>query len=132
MKKHGSPLTVAIVDDDESVLDAIKTVLDDQHWNTQTYASGEDFLSDFKKHKPDCIILDSNLPGLSGVAVALTISTGKNSIPIIILTAYPESSQTMKIKKLGVFDMLVKPVTAEVLIEHIQAEIGRASCRERV
>ncbi len=123
MEKHGSPLTVAIVDDDESVLDAIKTVLDDQHWNTQTYASGEAFLSDLKNNKPDCIVLDSNLPGLSGVAVAHIIRTGQNCIPIIVLTAYPESSQTTKIKKLGVIDVLVKPVTAEVLIEHIQATV---------
>ena len=120
MEKHAPPLTVSIVDDDESVLDAIKTVLDDQQWVTLTYASGEAFLSDLENHKPDCIILDSNLPGLSGVAVAHTISTGKNSIPIIILTAYPDSSQTMIIKKLGVREVLVKPVTAEVLIDNIQ------------
>jgi len=117
------PLTVAIVDDDESVLDAVKTVLDDQGWITRIYASGEAFLSDLENHKPDCIILDSNLPGLSGEAVAHAISKGHNNVPIIVLTAYPDSSQTMKIKKLGIREVLVKPVTAEVLIEHIQETV---------
>lgn len=121
-----SPVSVAVVDDDESVLDAMKTVFEDQDWVTQTYASGEAFLTDLKQHKPDCIILDSNLPGLSGVAVALTISSSHDSIPIIILTAYPESPQTIKIKNLGACELLVKPVTAEVLIEHIQAALTLA------
>ncbi|MEH6456538.1 MAG: response regulator [Cocleimonas sp.] len=117
------PLNIAIVDDDESVLDAVQTVLDVQGWVTHTYTSGEAFLSDLKHHKLDCIILDSNLPGLSGAAVAQAISTGVKNIPIISLTAYPGSSQTAKIKRLVIHEVLVKPVTAEVLIEHIQKAI---------
>lgn len=117
-------VTVAIIDDDESVLDAVKTVLENEDWITQTYASGEAFLSDLKQNRPDCIILDANLSGVSGVAVALTIGTSYcNSIPIIILTAYPESPQTLKIKKLCSCDVLIKPVTAEVLIDHIRAAL---------
>ena len=123
MEKQVSPLTVAIVDDDEFVLDAVKTVLDDHHLNTQTYTSGEEFLSSLKNNIPDCLILDSNLPGLSGIEVADTINNGKIKIPIIVLTAYPSSSQTIKIKNLGVSDILVKPVTAESLIEHIEAAV---------
>ena len=116
-----SEVSIAVVDDDESVLDAVKTVLENEDWNTLTYASGEEFLSDLKQHKPDCIILDANLKGVSGVAVALTIgSSYANSIPIIILTAYPGSPQTTKIKNLASCDVLVKPVTAEILIQHIQ------------
>lgn len=124
MEKHESPITVAIVDDDESVLDAIKTVLDDQDWNIRTYASGEMFLSDIKDHKPDCIVLDSNLPGLSGLAVAHIINSSQKRIPIIVLTAYPDSKQTTKIKNLGISDILVKPVTANVLIEHIKESLS--------
>ncbi len=120
---RGSPVSVAVVDDDESVLDAVKIVLDDQDWITQTYASGEAFLSDLKQHKPDCIILDSNLPGLSGVAIARAVCTSYSSIPIIVLTAYPGSPQTIKIQKLGALEVLVKPVTAEVLIDQIRAAL---------
>lgn len=120
MENRGSLLTVAIVDDDEYVLDAIQTVLDDQFWETRTYASGEDFLADFKQHEPNCIILDSNLVGLSGSSVAKIIKASQSSIPIIVLTAYPDSPQTLKIKDLGVSGVLLKPVTAEVLIENIE------------
>ena len=120
MEKHVSTLSVAIVDDDEAVLDAVETVLDDQYWVTHTYISGDVFLSDLKDLKPDCIILDANLLGLSGEAVAQTVTNDFDHIPIIVLTAYPDSPQTMKIKKLGVRDVLVKPVTANALIECIQ------------
>ena len=111
------------MDDDESVLDAVKTVLDVQGWITKTYASGEAFLIDLKNNKLDCIILDSNLPGLSGEAVANAISKVHNNIPIIVLTAYPDSAQTIKIKKLGIRKVLLKPVTAQVLIKHIQETV---------
>ena len=120
MDMLSSPVSVAVVDDDESVLDSVKVVLENQDWITLTYSSGEEFLTDLKQHKPDCIILDSNLPGLSGVAVALAISNSYDFIPIIVLTAYPASPQTIKIKNLGAREVLVKPITAEVLIEHIQ------------
>ena len=126
MENRESLLTVAIVDDDEFVLDAIKTVLDDQRWETRTYESGEEFLSDFKHHPPDCIILDSNLVGLSGSSVAKIIKTSQSNIPIIILTAYPDSPQTIKIKNLGVNAVLLKPVTAEVLIENIEKTMSSA------
>ena len=123
MTKHMSPLNIAIIDDDESVLDAIETVLDDQHWMTQTYISGEAFLSDLHNQEPDCIILDANLPGLSGEAIAQRVARNYIDIPILVLTAYPNSSQTMKIKQLGARDILVKPVTAQVLIERIRAVV---------
>ena len=123
MVNHGALLTVAIVDDDEFILDAIKTVLDDQCWSTRTYASGEEFLLDVEINEPDCIILDSHLIGLSGSSVAKIIKTHQNCIPIIILTAYPESSQTLKIIELGVSNVLLKPVTAEILIEEIKETV---------
>jgi len=124
MKQEKKPLTIAVVDDDESILDSVSTVLDDQDWVTRIYASGEAFLSDFKQHKLDCIILDANLPSSSAVTIARAIDQN-NSTPIIVLTAYPGGEQTCKIKELGVNSILVKPVTAKVLIKKIQETVNR-------
>ena len=120
MEKHEKQLTVAIIDDDESVLDAVKMVLEDQDWIANTYASGEAFLSDFKQLKPDCIILDSNLMGMSGAAVARSIRENLDTTPVVVLTAYPTTPQTIEIKKVGASMILVKPVSAMALIEQIQ------------
>ncbi|WP_299871228.1 response regulator transcription factor [uncultured Cocleimonas sp.] len=112
--------TIAIVDDDESILDSLKMVLEDQEWNAQTYISGESFLADFEQHVPDCIILDSHFPGKNGADVVRFIKTINKSIPIIVLTAYPKSQETNEIMELGATEVLAKPIKAEVLIDHVQ------------
>lgn len=117
-------VTIAIVDDDESILDSLQMVLDNQGWNTKTYLSGEAFLADFENIKPDCIILDSHFPGLDGAEVVKSIDVVKTNIPVIVLTAYPKSLLTNEIMDLGAREVLVKPITAEVLIDHIQTMVS--------
>jgi len=126
MKQEKLPLAIAIVDDDESVLDAVKTVLDDELWNTRTYTRGEAFLSDLNLNTPDCIILDAYLSGLSGVAVAKAINESQFDIPIIVLTAYPDSSKTKELRELGAHCVLAKPVSAGILIKKIQEAVNPA------
>lgn len=123
MEQQESLLNIAVVDDDESILDAVKIVLEDEHWATQTYTSGEAFVADLTRHQPDCIILDSSLPRMSSQTVAQTVFTEQPNIPVIVLTAYPSSLQTTRLRELGVRDVLVKPVTAKALIGHIQAAV---------
>ena len=117
-------VTIAIVDDDESILDSLQMVLENQDWNTKTYPSGEAFLADFENNKPDCILLDSHFPGLNGAEVARSIDIAKTNIPVIVLTAYPKSKLTNEIMSLGAREVLVKPITAEVLIDHIQTMLS--------
>ncbi|GAA0406271.1 hypothetical protein GCM10009133_13650 [Cocleimonas flava] len=112
--------SIAIVDDDESILDSLEMVLENQHWDTQTYISGSAFLADFGQYQPDCIILDAHFPGLRGVEVVKSIKSLNKTIPIIILTAYPKAPETLEIEELGVVEVLAKPITAEILIEHVE------------
>ena len=124
MSESKQPVTIAVVDDDESILDSLKMVLENQDWNALTYISGEAFLADFEQHKPDCIILDSHFPGTSGAEVLRSIKTENEMIPILVLTAYPESQETKEIMSLGASEVLAKPITAEVLIEHVESIVG--------
>ena len=112
--------TIAIVDDDESILDSLKMVLENQDWNTETYISGNAFLADLEKLKPDCIILDSHFPGINGAEIVRSIKTKTKSVPILVLTAYPKSQETNEIMSLGASEVLAKPIRAEVLIDHVQ------------
>ena len=117
-------VTIAIVDDDESILDSLQMVLENQDWNTKTYLSGKAFLADFENNKLDCIILDSHFPGLDGAEILKSIDVKKTSIPVIVLTAYPKSILTNEIMSLGAREVLVKPITAEVMIEQIQTVLS--------
>ncbi len=118
---------VAVVDDDEFILDAIRLVLEEKQWEVETYSRGENFLSDIENHQFDCLILDLHLPGISGIEVARSVIHRKTPIPIIGLTAQPVSSLTNWLKNNGAKAVLTKPVTAVELIEQIQSSIERIS-----
>lgn len=117
-------VNIAIVDDDESILDAVKLVLEDEGWRVRTYATGEEFLADFDRHTPNCLILDPNLPGVSGAEVARSVVDGSGQIPIIGLTARPTGPVSTELVNAGAHVILTKPVTTEELVDQIQRAVG--------
>ena len=114
---------IAVVDDDESILDALEMALEGEGWSVKTYTGGKDFLADLAKGKPDCLILDPHLDGLSGADVAHAVVNRDIRLPIIVLTARPDSPVTAKIIQIGATAMLTKPVKVEELFNHIQAAV---------
>lgn len=119
--------TVAIVDDDEAILDSVQLVLAEVRWTVRTYASGEAFLKDLEaKAPPDCLILDPHLRGIDGAAVARSVSGNHASLPIIALTARPHSPLTLQVLDAGASTLLTKPVTVETLINQIEGAIRAA------
>ncbi len=116
---------VAVVDDDEAILDAIHLVLQSHGWCVRTYTSGQAFLADLNRHRPDCLLLEPHVTGVRAVAIARSIAHGSGRIPIIGLTARPASAQTMDLVDVGLHAMLTKPVTAESLFAHIHAATGQ-------
>jgi two-component system, LuxR family, response regulator DctR len=121
-------ITIAVIDDHEAVLDAIRLVLEEQHWAVRTYASGEAFLADLEALcVPDCVILDPHLPGISGSEVAKSIALHDRRVPIIGLTAHPNSPVTAAVSEAGARGLLTKPVTSQQLVENVLAAITSSS-----
>ncbi len=117
-------VSIAIIDDDEAILDAVQFVLEIEGWQVWTFATGETFLADFRRHEPDCIILDPHLPTMNGAEVARSVYAVNRHIPIICLTAYPTSPVTAEVMQAGARVMLTKPATFEELYEQVQTAIG--------
>jgi two-component system OmpR family response regulator len=118
------PIDIAVVDDDASVLDAVRLVLEKEGWSARTYSSGETFLASLDNSPPDCLILDPHLPGLGGAEVARRVSTNGYAIPIIALTAWPGTPETEEILDSGVHAMLTKPVKAEALVDLVRQSVA--------
>lgn len=124
-------VVVAIIDDDASILDAMKLLLEAEGWGAKTYPSGESFLQDHQHKgegdsKVDCLILDPHLDGISGADVAQALVSAH--IPVIGLTARPESELTRQVSSYGVVTMLTKPVQPDCLVATIRRAIGADSC----
>ena len=125
--------TVAVVDDDARILDALELLFVAEGWAVETYTTGEAFLRALENNNaPQCLVLDPYLPGINGAAVTYAIINGDTGTPIIVLTARPTGSVTREIMNAGARTLFTKPVSTEDLIDEVNAAInshqyGRAS-----
>lgn len=116
-------VAVAVVDDDASILDAMTLLIEGQGWDAMAYVDGQAFLDEYRQNDAiDCLILDPHLNGLSGVDVAHALLG--STIPVIVLTARPESSSTKIIDALDAVMILTKPVRPDDLVAAITSVIN--------
>lgn len=123
-------VNIAIVDDDEAILDSLQLLLEDHGWRIWTYPTGEAYLLGRDRPKPDCLILDPHLPGLSGAEVARRASNGRLDIPIIGLSARPCAPLAIELVAAGALVMMQKPVTEKELVAQIESAIHRVDDEE--
>src|SRR5262245_12275250 len=81
-----SRLLIAIVDDEESVRKALGRLLRSVGMDSETFASGQEFLQCLKTHLPDCVVLDLHLPGLTGRDIQRSLNEAGVHLPTIVVT----------------------------------------------
>lgn len=116
MTQQDLPINVAVVEDDEPILDAVTLVLENQEWEVSAYTNGEAFLEDLTNYQPDLLVLDSHLPGINGIEVVERLRDDLVTLPVIILTAHPSSNETKELSRLVDSELLIKPVTESELV----------------
>ena len=114
--KEISGYTILYIEDDFNIRKHILEFLKRYCPNIYACESSEEGLSLYKKYKPDILLLDINLPGMSGIDLATLIREKDEDIRIIISTAYTNAEFTIKAIELDLCRYLVKPVTNEELI----------------
>jgi FixJ family two-component response regulator len=112
--------TAFIVDDDPAVRDSFVQLLNAAGIPVESYASAEGFLETDAAERPGCVILDVNMPGMTGTELHEELRRRQSPIPIIFLTAYGDIPMTVRAIKAGAIDFLTKPVQGQALIEHIK------------
>jgi FixJ family two-component response regulator len=112
---------VAVVDDDTSLLSAIERLLDSRPWITRTFRSGEQFLASLADGLPDCLILDLQMPGLSGLQVQEALIDKGIKIPTIIVTSNMDATMREQCVSAGAVAYLTKPVRGAELIAAIES-----------
>jgi FixJ family two-component response regulator len=108
---------IAVVDDDESVRRALKRLLRSADFEVQTYASGPEFLSAFESQKPDYVILDIHMPGMTGFDVQRALAIRHSEVPVIIITALHNEEDEARALRAGAARVLRKPVKDELLLD---------------
>ncbi len=112
--------TVYVVDDDASAREGVARLIRSAGMMTKTFASGEEFLAAARPTIPSCLVLDVNLPGLSGLDVQKELIKSGAQIPVIFLTGHGDIPMTVSAVKAGAVDFLTKPFDDEALLAAIR------------
>lgn len=112
---------ISIVDDDESVRDALKSLLDSMGFHAEVFASGEAFLNSPDISHTDCLIADVRMPGMSGLQLQERLNAAKSSIPIIFISAHDDGDARARGLRAGAVDFLKKPFSEDALVRAISA-----------
>jgi len=125
MAVQGNSRLVAIVDDDESMLEALKGLLKEAGFAARAFASAEEFLQSGEQHHTGCLIADIRMPGISGLDLQARLKADNIDIPIIFITAHGDEHMRMQALRSGAVDFLAKPFDDEVLLESVRAALDR-------
>jgi FixJ family two-component response regulator len=123
---------IAIVDDDESVCRAIRRLVRSLAMNAETFSSGQhflDLLDAMPSFRPDCVILDVQMPGMNGLEVQKRLTMSGNPIPVIFITAHDEVGAREKALALGAVAFLRKPFSEELLMKTLHEGLKRCAVR---
>lgn len=112
--------TVYILDDDEAVLDSLGTYLGATGLRTRTWSDPQQFLDDYRHEWCGCLLLDVNMPALSGLGLQEELVAIGSTLPIIFMTGHGTVSAAVQAMKAGAFEFIEKPVAHDVLLEHIR------------
>lgn len=118
--------TVVVVDDDISVRESLELLIQNEGWQPALFESAQEFLARLPSVVPSCLILDVNLPDLSGLDIQQRISDQKSSTPIIFITGYGDIPTSVRAMKAGAAEFLTKPLNDEILIEAIRNAVHRS------
>lgn len=121
---------VFIVEDDDSVRDAIANLLESVHIRSEVFASTEEFLGRLLPAEPCCLVLDVRLPGRSGLDFQEHLAKLGISIPIIFITAHGDVPMTARAMKAGAVEFLAKPFQKKALLDAIDDALKRDRLRK--
>lgn len=113
---------IALVDDDEAVLTALRRLLRAWGGHAEVFASGRDFLDSLADHVPDCVVLDVQMPDLNGWEIQAELAALGLRLPLIIITADVATRELAQ--RAGAVAFLHKPFTDQQLLAAIDAAVG--------
>jgi FixJ family two-component response regulator len=120
------PGVVYVIDDDASFRTAVERRLKFAGYEVETYSSAQQLLDRLPNvEQPGCILLDVQMPGLTGLELQSRLVEGGSILPIIFVTGYSDTPTTVRAIKAGAEDFLTKPTSSEQLIEAIERAMAR-------
>jgi FixJ family two-component response regulator len=122
---------VFVVDDDSSIREAIESLVKLAGLRVESFGSAQEFLRAERPDLPGCVVLDVELPGLSGLDLQRELATHGIKLPIIFITGYGDIPMSVRAMKAGALEFLTKPFRDQDLLDAIQQALERDRAARR-
>jgi FixJ family two-component response regulator len=119
--------TVFVIDDDADIRASIQGLLKSVGLRSECFETAEQFLQKKPWDGPSCLVLDVNLPGISGLDFQQQLKNKGRQVPIIFVTGHGDIPMTVKAMKSGAVEFLTKPVGDQALLDAIEQALARDS-----
>ena len=123
--------TVFVVDDDESMREALRSLFRSVKLRVETFGSTADFLRSKLADVASCLVLDVRLPGISGLDFQAELAKASINIPIIFMTGHGDIPMSVKAMKAGAIDFLTKPFRDQDMLDAVAAALERDRNRRK-
>jgi FixJ family two-component response regulator len=120
-----SDALIAVVDDDPSVRESLESLIRSAGLRVEAFASAQEFLGRPQGDAPSCLVLDLQLPGLSGLDLQKQLAEVNLEIPIVFITGHGNVPASVQAMKAGALEFLTKPFAEEDLLRAIEQAIER-------
>lgn len=118
---------IFVIDDDSAVREGMHELFgDDERWSVETYPSGELFLAALRSRRDGVLVVDSQMPGMSGIDLLERLDIDGHTLPAIMVTGHADVRLAVRAMKVGVVAFLEKPVQFDELMGHVERALERA------
>jgi FixJ family two-component response regulator len=122
---------ISIVDDDESMREAVKGLMKSLGYRVEAAASAEEFLRSPYVRRTSCLIADVQMPGMTGLELHQRLSASGKPIPTVLITAYPDDGVRERALSAGVIGYLSKPFEEVDLLACVRSALTSARSGRR-
>lgn len=119
--------TILVIDDDDSLRDTIGVMLEHEGFRAVLEADGKSGFERALAIKPDLVLVDLRLPGMSGIEICKQLRAAQARLPIVVLSAVGDEIDKVLLLEIGADDYVVKPFGTRELVARIRAVIRRVS-----
>jgi DNA-binding NtrC family response regulator len=122
--------TILVIDDDTSVRDSLKMILEYEHYEVECAENGEQGLQRLETVRPDAVMLDIKMAGMDGLEVLTKIRSRHDCLPVIMISGHGSIETAVEATKLGAFDFLSKPLDRDKLLVTVRNALQQANLSE--
>jgi FixJ family two-component response regulator len=114
---------IAVVDDDESVREALPDLIRELGYDAVAFSSAEEFLASGRISETDCLLLDLSMPGMTGPDLQRELMQRGDDIPIVFITAHGDEGIRRRLREQGSVECLLKPFSDTALLDALHTAL---------